>query len=54
MLFVGAAAGFDAGSSGSKKCSCGTDGGEDCGWIFWGVGAAVLGMEREGNGKKQS
>jgi hypothetical protein len=54
ILFVGAAAGFDAGSGGSKKCSCGTDGGEDCGWILWGVGAAVLGVEREGNGKKES
>ena len=50
----GGAAGFDAGPWGSKERSCGADDGEDCGWILGGVSAAVLGVEREGDGKKKS
>jgi hypothetical protein len=50
----GGASGFDAGACGGKKCSCGADYGEDCGWILRGVIASALCVQRKGDGEKES
>lgn len=53
LLSLFGAAGFDAGPRGSEERTCASDDGKDCGWILGGVSAAVLGVEREGDGKKK-
>ena len=54
ILFVGAAAGFDAGSGRGKKCSCRADDSEDGGWILWRMVATALCVEREGDREQES
>jgi hypothetical protein len=54
QLFGGTAFGFDAGAGRSKKRSGRADYGENSSWVFWGVGAAILCVQREGNGEKES
>ena len=53
-LFGRTAAGFDAGARRSKKRSGRADYGENSSWVFWGVGAAILRVQREGDGEKES
>ena len=53
-LFRGAAAGFDSGACRSEERSCGADYGKNGRWVFRGVGAAVLCVQREGDGEQES
>ena len=53
-LFGRTAACFDAGARRSKKRSGRADYGENSSWVFWGVGAAILSVQREGDGEKES
>jgi hypothetical protein len=54
-LFGRTAAGFDTGARRSKKRSGRADYGENSGWVFWGVGAAILlRVQWEGDGEKES
>jgi hypothetical protein len=53
-LFGRTAAGFDAGARRSKKRSDRADYGKDSSWVFWGGDAAILCMQREGDGEKES
>ena len=45
-LFGRTAARLDAGARGGEECSCGSDYGKDRGWVFGGLYAAILRVER--------
>jgi hypothetical protein len=53
-LFGRMAAGFDAGARRSKKRSGRADYSENSSWVFRGVGAAILRVQREGDAEKES
>jgi hypothetical protein len=53
-LFGKTAAGFDAGARRSKKRSGRADYSENSCWVFRGLGAAILCVQREGDGEKES
>ena len=53
-LSGGTAAGFDTGTSGGKKRTGSTYQSEDGGGVFRRVGAAILGVKREGDAKQKS
>jgi hypothetical protein len=53
-LFQRNAPGLDTGSCRGKKRASGADHREDSGWIFGGVRAAGLRMQRKGNRKQKS
>jgi hypothetical protein len=47
------AASLDASTNGDEKCTCGADDSENGCWIFWGVYATALSIEREGDGREE-
>ena len=53
-LFGRTAAGFDAGARRSKKRSGRADYSENSSWVFRGIRAAILCMQREGDGENES
>jgi hypothetical protein len=53
-LFGRTAARLDAGARRSKKRSGRADYGQDSSWVFWRVCAAILCVQREGDGEKES
>jgi len=46
------AATLDASASGDEKCTCGANDGKNGCWIFRGVDATALSIQREGDGRE--
>jgi hypothetical protein len=47
------AAGLDASTNRDEKCTCGADDSKNGCWIFWGVHATALSIQREGDGREE-
>jgi len=47
------AASLDASTNRYEKCTCGADDSKNGCWIFWGVHATALSIQREGDGREE-
>jgi hypothetical protein len=53
VYLLGVTASFDTCANRHEKCTCRTDYSENCRWIFRGVNATVLSIQREGDGREE-